>query len=384
MYVKIHQTGKYDSHYDNNSGSCGALVEYLEKENEDKDLWEEEHFFAHDGQDYRSFQVRHAIDSNGVGAKLKSKESKFFMLTINPSADELAHIGHDKEKLKAYTRAVMEEYANSFAQTYKDGTKIQGKDLVYFAKVEHERSYKKEEAKYREVFKHNYQVSVEINALKREVENLRDSGGNQQKINALSQQILNQNQSYIKDDYGEVILPGRNKGGAQMHVHIIVSRMDRKKEVRLSPFSKPRNGKVKLNGKEHKIGFDRHQFVGKTEEIFDKQFGYVRGYENNYAYRHAKKHDAVKYLDMVINAPKSPEGLARYMLERAMRQNKEVNSLMHIPTTVGGVRQNVMNKVIDEVAKSMAISPAGLPVQLIKKTLQLAIKPITRGIQFGY
>ena len=53
---------------------------------------------------------------------------------LAPSQAELRHIGSDPEKLRDYTRAAMEQYAANF------GKGIEGRDLVYFAKVEHERT----------------------------------------------------------------------------------------------------------------------------------------------------------------------------------------------------------------------------------------------------
>ena len=81
---------------------------------------------------------------NGAGLlfylRLK-KEPKFYSITINPSARELAHIADKPSALKAYTRSLMENYAKAFHREI-DGRKITKDDILYFAKLEHQRRYK--------------------------------------------------------------------------------------------------------------------------------------------------------------------------------------------------------------------------------------------------
>ncbi|WP_439558354.1 DUF5712 family protein, partial [Dyadobacter sp.] len=47
-------------------------------------------------------------------AKLKKIEAKFYLINISPSGKELDHIGNDPQKLKAFAREVMKEYAGNF------------------------------------------------------------------------------------------------------------------------------------------------------------------------------------------------------------------------------------------------------------------------------
>ena len=149
MYVKIHGTHDYIK---GNTQSCVDLVNYLGKENEEKELLQKTSFFSHTDSKVDEQLVIHAIDNNKKG--LKEKDAKFFMLTVNPSERELKHIAKiasngrpitelsqmsypEQERynnmLKDYVREIMEEYANGFNKG------LTAEDLVYFCKVEQQR-----------------------------------------------------------------------------------------------------------------------------------------------------------------------------------------------------------------------------------------------------
>ena len=157
MYVKIHSSKK-----DNNRGSCNALINYLEKENLVKDLLNHEKFFDQKSSDVSFYSVQATIDNNK--GKLGKEETKFYMISVNPSKDELRHIGRKvsgrdikdisqlttielkryEEALKDYTRRVMDEYAKNFNRG------ITGESLVYFGKVEHTRYHGRDSAEVKE------------------------------------------------------------------------------------------------------------------------------------------------------------------------------------------------------------------------------------------
>jgi hypothetical protein len=124
---------KFPALSDGQKGSCSGLVNYLEKENvlRAKNKLSEEHFFSHNRHTVPVSEVIKTIDSNTK--KLGKEDYKFYTFSINPSKTELAHIGQDAERLRAYTRQIMEEYAKNFHRG------LTAKDLVYFAKVEYER-----------------------------------------------------------------------------------------------------------------------------------------------------------------------------------------------------------------------------------------------------
>ena len=91
MVIKVHGTGIDGG---KNTGSCSNLVQYLDKENRDVDILEQEDFFNHEESNVRPEIVENAIDGNK--GRLSKDETKFYMLTVNPSERELAHIGSNK------------------------------------------------------------------------------------------------------------------------------------------------------------------------------------------------------------------------------------------------------------------------------------------------
>ena len=244
MYVKIHSSKK-----DNNRGSCNLLINYLEKENQEKDLLNQEMFFDQKNSDV-SLYSRQAIIDNNKG-KLGKDETKFYMISVNPSKDELRHISksvsgrdiknisqlttselkHYQEALKDYTRRVMDDYAKNFNKG------LTGENLVYFGKVEHCRYYGRD--------------SVEVKE--------------------------------------GLFKAGEQKEGLQTHVHIVVSRMDESKKIRLSPMANAKNAKNILNGKEVQIGFDRMKFVQSCEKSFDTNFDYRRSQQHKFSHYHTMK-----------------------------------------------------------------------------------------------
>lgn len=235
---------------DGNRASSSAIANYLEKE----DIQSEEQalkegrlpekrsgFFNHDRDGISKGSVIESIDNNKK--KLSQRDSKFYCVTISPSEKEQKHllksIAKNKnvstvrdlnkeekkrfdEKLKTLSRKAMDEYAKNFK---RNGLK-NGSQLLYYGKVEHQRTYK---------------------------------GTDQE----------------VKD--GKV-KSGALKPGLQSHVHIIVSRKDKEQKMKLSPLATEKAGKAnsQLKGKRVQRGFDRKAFKNAVERVFDKQFRYKR------------------------------------------------------------------------------------------------------------
>ena len=173
------------------------------------------------------------------------------MISVNPSKDELRHIGRKvsgrdikdisqltslelkryEEALKDYTRKVMDEYAKNFNRG------LSGENLVYFGKVEHTRNYSRDSAE-------------------------------------------------VKEGLHKA---GEKKEGLQTHVHVVVSRMDESKKIRLSPMANAKNSKNIINGKEVQIGFDRMKFVQSCEKSFDTNFDYKRSQQHKFSHYHTMK-----------------------------------------------------------------------------------------------
>ena len=248
MFVRIHPPDDYKH---GNCESCSELVHYLEKENEREgvEIEDREMFFSHNQEQVSSFDVTNSIDHNK--AKLSKNEAKFYMLSVNPSQREMQFIAKQisgrnvssleemtkseiekfKLALKDYTRGVMDEYGKNFNK------ELEGKDILYYGKVEHERRYSRFDKE-------------------------------------------------VKDGLKKV---GELKPGFQSHVHVIVSRKDITNKIRLSPFANHKNSKNILNGKQVQIGFNRKEFAQNCEKRFDSKFGYDRPLKHSFEYRHTNK-----------------------------------------------------------------------------------------------
>ena len=216
------------------TGSSGGLVDYLEKEVQGQ-------WFSLDREDVPAAEVTQTLDKNK--RNLGRADDKYYQVILAPSQAELRHIGSDPEQLRAYTRAAMEQYAANF------GKGIAGKDLVYFAKVEHERTTGPAD------------LAVQMKEVKR----------------------------------------GQAKPGDQTHIHVIVSRtenmaryterkksgeLDRKNPYHLSPLT---NHKDTQRGVV-RGGFERKQYSERTEQAFDRAFGYERPLTETFHYAHTMKH----------------------------------------------------------------------------------------------
>ncbi len=246
----------HSSYGGNNSGSCGNLVEYLDKENQELDQLAEntqskgksleiqerkQDFFSHRSDNVSQIEVRESIDSNK--RKLGKEDAKFFAPTINFSQTELKHLALKATKgrevksvwdmktsefkaynksLQDYGRKAMNNYAQNFNRQEK-GLKS-GDDLVYYGKIEHNRKYKGTDP---EVLKGNAKS-------------------------------------------------GQNKPGLQSHIHIIVSRKDKSQRLKLSPTANEKNTKRTIGKNKYTVGFDRKEWINKNEKSFDQMFQHQR------------------------------------------------------------------------------------------------------------
>lgn len=205
-----------------NTGSCVALVSYLEKEN--KDAQEKIYFFDQARDQVLAEEVTAKIDRNIE--KLSKTDAKYFMVTISPSEKELRHIQNNTDELRGYARAVMEAYAAAFDRG------ITGTDLLYFGKIEHTRTF---------------------------------TGADQAVQLGL-------------------VAVGSLKPGLQTHAHIIVSRKDKTQRLKLSPETNHRANRGNFQGGFDKVKFfmaaekdfdQRFNYMRSPEERFsywkDKQ-----------------------------------------------------------------------------------------------------------------
>jgi hypothetical protein len=198
--------------YDN-KGSCARLVNYLA--HEARPQGKEVTYFNGSRDDLTAAQVTAAIDGNCKG--VRKEDAKFYSLIISPSADELKHSGNDPEKLRAYTGQVMENYARNFG--LKDGRKLEGKDLVWFATFHQGREY-----------------------------------------NGFDQQVRE-----------GTAKAGVAKPGLQTHIHVVVSRRDAAQQVTLTPTGRRERFCIqdwqKQNAKDfkHLFGYQKQTYFDKAE-----------------------------------------------------------------------------------------------------------------------
>lgn len=293
----------------NYSQSSGDFVAYLEKENQGLEREEMEHFFNQYGDEIEASDVVKEIDGNT--AKLKNKEPKFYAITVSPSKYELRHLQNNKEDLKRYTRAIMRDYATSFNREI-NGRKVTVDDIKYYAKIEHQRTFKGTDKQVRE----NQPYATKILQLKQEIRKI-EQGQQSGNIDKLKLKIAKLEREAPHKQNGQRIVQGMRKDGNQSHIHIIVSRKDVTNSVSLSPGSKYKASEVMMNGKTVKRGFDRDSFFAKAEKTFDTTFGYKR----NYAESYKSKKDFIKnpklYFSTLLGLPASEKAVAFKMLGKA-------------------------------------------------------------------
>lgn len=295
----------------NYKGSVRDFAKYLEKENEEKDLELQEHFFDQYHDSVPTEEVITNIDNNK--AKLSKKDPKFYSLVVSPSSRELRHIGNDPDKLRNYTRELMKDYAASF---YRD-KKVTVDNILYYAKLEHVRYFKGTDWQIKE----NQSYATKILALKNEVRKI-ERGEVEGNIEKLTLSIAQLEKEAPHKLHGKRIVQGMKKEGFQSHIHIIVSRTDITNRYSLSPGSKYKESEAPLNGKIVKRGFHRDQFFKAAEKTFDKEFSYNRNFVESYKAKNLFLKDPKRFFMMLAGLPVTERQVAFKLLHK---------SGMHIP-----------------------------------------------------
>ncbi|UNY98324.1 DUF5712 family protein [Zhouia spongiae] len=285
--------------------SVTDFVNYLDKENLGNSTDQCESFFNHQSDQIPSNRVIEKIDANT--AKLKKTEPRFYSITVNPSARELAFIKNNPEALKDYTRKLMEHYAGCFNRD----NPITIRDLKYYARVEHQRHYKGFDREVRENAPYRSQIirlENQIRMVKR--------GELSADLKQMKKKIaLLENQAPHKIN-GQMIRQGMLKPGYQSHIHIVVSRRDASNSFSLSPGSKYKASQVLLHGKLIKRGFDRDRFYQGAETTFDRLFDYPRNYVETYRSRKTFVKDQSKYFAQIMRLPSVQKQAAFKILEQ--------------------------------------------------------------------
>ncbi|MDN3664068.1 MobB family relaxase [Algibacter miyuki] len=305
MYITI-TAQKLGGNY---SQSSADFAEYLEKENQGLEQGDAEHFFNQYADKIEAKEVVKEIDGNT--AKLKRKEPKFYSITVSPSKYELRKLQNNSEDLKKYTKAIMHDYARSFNREI-NGKPITVDDIKYFAKIEHQRTFKGTDKQVKE----NQPFAAKILELKHEIRKIENNqiGGDRKKLKA---QIIKLEAEAPHQQNGKRIVQGMKKGGNQSHIHIIISRKDASNSVSLSPGSKYKASEVMMNGKQIKRGFDRDSFFTKAESTFDKTFGYKRNYAEFYKSKKVFMKNPKLYFIALLGLPASEKAVAFNILSKS-------------------------------------------------------------------
>jgi hypothetical protein len=291
---------------ENFSGSSRDFVKYLEKENEEKDLEQQEHFFDQQHDRVSVEEVISEIDNNT--AKLNKKDPKFYSVVVSPSQSELKAINNDPEKLRRYVREMMKDYAASF---YRNKA-VAVDDIKYYAKIEKERTYKGTDREIRE----NQPYATKILELKKELRKV-ERGGVEGNIQTIEKAIERLEREAPHKIGGQRIVRGMKKEGMQSHVHIIVSHKDVTNTFKLSPLSQHKEAETVLNGKTIKQGFNRDKFYEAAERTFDRTFTYKRNFVESYRARNVLDKDPKRFLAMLAGLPVTEKQVALKTLYRA-------------------------------------------------------------------
>ncbi len=300
MYITI------SSQYKTSSPSVKSLVDYLEKENEGKHPDLQEHFFNH--TDDKIIPEKVIADIDGNTAKLNKKDARFYSIVVSPSARELKHINNDPAFLRHYTREIMKDYAASF---HRDKV-ITVNDIKYYAKIEHERTFKS----FHKELQKNAPYSKKIARLENNIAKI-NRGELKGNVKRLEQKIerLKEKAPYKLD--GKMIREGMKKEGVQTHVHIIVSRKDMNNHHKLSPMESHKASIGKLNEKESKKGFNRDGFFKAAEKRFDKVFKYDRNFAEKYKNRKLLIRNSKLFFSKLSGLPTTKKATAFKILHKS-------------------------------------------------------------------
>ena len=305
MYITI-TAQKMGGNY---SQSSADFVGYLEKENEGLEQRDMEHFFNQYGDEISAEEVVKEIDGNT--AKLKKKEPKFYSITVSPSKYELRKLKNNSQDLKTYTRELMKDYVSSFNREIS-GRPITIDDIKYYAKIEHQRTFKGTDFQIKE----NQPYASKILQLKTDIRNIQE-GRAEGNIKKMKKEIAKLERQAPHQQNGKRIVQGMPKDGNQSHIHIIVSRKDASNSISLSPGSKHKASEVEMHGKKVKRGFDRDTFFAKAEKTFDKTFGYKRNYAETYRAKKTFVKNPNLYFSALMKLPANEKALAFKMISKS-------------------------------------------------------------------
>ena len=329
------------------SQSSADFVGYLEKENQGHEQEEMENFFNQYGDEISAEEVVKDIDGNG--AKLKKTEPKFYSITVSPSQYELNRLQNSSEDLKKYTRELMKDYVASFNREI-NGRPINIDDIKYYAKIEHQRTFKGTDIQIKE----NQPYATRILQFKNEIRQI-ESGSVAGNIKSKEREIAKLEREAPNQQDGKRIVQGMPKAGNQSHIHIIVSRKDASNSVSLSPGSKHKASEVEMHGKNVKRGFDRDKFFESAEKRFDKTFGYQRNFAETYKARKDFIKNPKVYFASLMKLPTNEKALAFKLMGKA-----GIPMIPSIPVTQAQLAMKIFNRLRRGVEVAIKSSSIGI------------------------
>ncbi len=316
----------------NYSKSSADFVGYLEKENQGLEQHEMEHFFNQYGDEISAEEVVKEIDGNT--AKLEKHEPRFYSITVSPSKYELNRLKNHSEDLQKYTREIMKDYVASFNREI-NGRPINIDDIKYYAKIEHQRTFKGTDKMVQE----NQPFATKILQLKTDIRKV-ERGQLSGNVNQMEREISKLEKAAPNQQNGKRIVQGMQKDGSQSHIHIIVSRKDASNKFSLSPGSKYKASDVELNGKTVKRGFDRDGFFTKAEKTFDKAFDYKRNFAETYTARKDFIKNPKIYFTSLMKLPANEKALAFKIMGKA-----GIPIMPSIPVTQAQMAMKIFNRL---------------------------------------
>lgn len=228
-----------------NSGSCRMDVEYLSKENGEKQHTESEMFFNDKEAFIGNEAAVKAIDGNSRKGLTKD-DAKYYEVIIAFSQEELK--GKSNREIKDF---IKESFPKIYAESVKGKKEADPDKLVWVAKLEEERKYR------------GYDKEV-------------------------------------KEGKGK---SGELKEGDNRHVHIIIARKNNDGSQQISPLTNHRKESKGMI----KSGFERNHFKQETEKAFDKKFEHERPYDKKFEYVNTMKNGTDKEKEQLLERIKEQQ-----------------------------------------------------------------------------
>jgi hypothetical protein len=345
MYIGIHKPKLLPG--GDNKGSSSNLIEYLEKEDGDIPSG----FYNQENDTIMPGEAQRLIDDNSKG--LEKKDTKFFMLSINPGQWELNHLLRDivpnqkinhisqltpeqrtayYSKIKEYTKEVMNLYAEQFDREV-NGRKLTGDDLVYVAKIEEERKWSGKDV-----------IIKENRTILRYAKQAAEEGDNER--------ARRWEDKLYRDSSGNIIQSGDLKDGLQTHIHIVVSRFDKSKSTKLSPLANSRgySDKHQVGGRQVKVGFSRLEFSLNCGIKFTEMFPYHRHDHDKEIYKVQMKRNSKGNITSTIDKygqidPLNAMRFAYYTGENIVKGKVPINLKSFSPQTLAEMFVNQVNPI---------------------------------------